>query len=163
MGEKCGFGWGWGGVGWQGTSGSRFEQAAGRKTADNRGQVKRGGVAERLYVQVCCLLRQRMSPCSLSFHLSIFFWFSLYISFLSLCSLSFLYRQCIFFHFYQCHKSNLAPLQWITVFQQTQQSNAPVLPPQHSNSPSIIDLDIAYSQRHSDTSSLGSPVIILQT
>lgn len=41
--------WVWVGAGWQGTSGSRFEQAAGRKTTDNRGQVERGGEAERVH------------------------------------------------------------------------------------------------------------------
>lgn len=65
--------WVWVGAGWQGTSGSAFEQAAGRKTTDNRGQVGRGADAERVHVLLCCLLRRRMSPCPLSFPLSLFF------------------------------------------------------------------------------------------
>lgn len=50
-GSKGGHGrevWVWLGVGWQGTSASGFEQAAERKTRNNRGQVERGGEAKRV-------------------------------------------------------------------------------------------------------------------
>lgn len=147
------------GAGWQGTRGSGSEQAAGRKTTDNRGQVDRGRTCSGvLPSQAKNVTLSSFFP-SLPLFFLVFSLPSLYPS-VPHCSVL-IYRQRFPSSFYQCHKSNLPPLQWITVFQQTQQSNALVPPP--SNSPSITESDIAYSQRHSDTSPLDNSVIILHT
>lgn len=153
MGEKCGFGWGLGGREQVGADLNRLQGGKQRTTED------RWREAGRVHVLVCCVFRRRMSPCPSSSSLFLFFWCSPSISHCSLVAV--IYRQHFRSSFQQCHKSNLPPLQWITVFQQTQQSNASV--PPHSNSPSITDSDIAYSQRHSDTSPLDNSVIILHT
>lgn len=115
--RKCGFGWGLGDMEQVGVDLNRLQ---GGKTTDNRGQVEesggRGGT--------CCLFRLRMSPCPISFPLSLFFF---QLSLCPCCS-TLIHRQHFPSPFYQCHKSNLPLLQWITVFQQTQQSSARVLP-----------------------------------
>lgn len=91
--------------------------------------------AERVHALLCCLLRRRMSPCPFPFPLSGFLPPSLYSS-VPGCS-ALIYRQHFPCSFYQCHKSNVLPLRrWITVFQQTQQSNA-LVPPHPTIYPSL--------------------------
>ncbi len=140
-------------------TGCREENNGQQRTGGERGRCREGTRSGVLPSQT-----KNVTLSSFFSSLPLFFWFSLSIS-LSLCPCcsALIYRQHFPSPFYQCHKSNLPPLQWITVFQQTQQRNASVPPPQHSNSPSITDSDIASSQRHSDTSPLDNSVIILQT
>lgn len=71
-GERGGDGRGisvWVGAGWQGTSGSVFEQAAARKTTDNRGQVERGERQSR-YVLQCAAFSDQKCHCVLFLFLS---------------------------------------------------------------------------------------------
>lgn len=121
--------WVWVGAGWRGTSGSGSEQAEERKTTDNRGQVERVGEAEREHVPLYCLLRRKNVTLSL-FFLSLPLFFpsflppSLYPVAVHWCT------DGIFSPLSTMAMSLISPLlQWITVFQQTQQSSAPVPPP----------------------------------
>lgn len=144
MGEKSLFGLGLGDREQVGAYLNRLQREKQRTTED----MWRGG-------------RGREGTCgsvlpSLSFPLSLFCcFFPISLTVCTRCS-ELIQRQHFLSPLYQCHKSNLPPLLWISVSEQTQQSNAPVPPPpQHSNNSSLADANVAYSQiRHMSTGQL---------